>query len=112
MQVGQQVPILTQQQQSTSTTSNLVNSVEYKDTRRYPHRQTKGHSSGMVQMEIEQVKSPRQERILSGDGVLDAQDSPATCRFAPTRQSCLGGLISDQRSNTKDAFPGLYDVPS
>ena len=110
MQVGQQVPILTQQQQSTSTTSNLVNSVEYKDTGVILTVKPRVTPGGMVQMEIEQeITTPGAESSLGTAFLTRKITSNVSVRS--NQAVVLGGLISDQRSNTKDGVPGLYDVP-
>ncbi len=110
MQVGQQVPILTQQQQSTSTTSNLVNSVEYKDTGVILTVKPRVTPGGMVQMEIEQeITTPGAESSLGTAFLTRKITSSVAVRS--NQAVVLGGLIQDQRSNSEDGVPGLYSLP-
>jgi general secretion pathway protein D len=113
MQVGKQVPVLTTQQQSTTTTSNLVNSIDYKDTGVILTVKPRVTPGGMVQMEIEQ------EVTAVADATSTGVDSPtfltrkitSNVAVRSNQAVVLGGLISDERSNSKSGVPGAYDVP-
>jgi len=54
IQVGDQVPITTQQQQSTSSTSNIINSIEFRDTGVLLTVTPRVNPGGLVIMEVEQ----------------------------------------------------------
>jgi general secretion pathway protein D len=114
MQVGKQVPVLTTQQQSTvSTTSSLVNSIDYKDTGVILTVKPRVTPGGMVQMEIEQ------EVTAVADATSTGVDSPtfltrkitSNVAVRSNQAVVLGGLISDERSNSKSGLPGGYDMP-
>jgi len=113
MQVGRQVPVLTTQQQSTTTTSNLVNSIDYKDTGVILTVKPRVTPGGMVQMEIEQ------EVTAVADATSTGVDSPtfltrkitSNVAVRSNQAVVLGGLISDERSNSKSGVPGGYDIP-
>ena len=113
MQVGRQVPVLTTQQQSTSTTSNVVNQIDYKDTGVILTVKPRVTPGGMVQMEIEQ------EVTAVADATSTGVDSPtfltrkitSNVAVRSNQAVVLGGLISDERSNSKSGVPGGYDVP-
>ncbi len=57
IQVGEQVPIATTQQQGTSTTDRVINQIEYKDTGVMLSVKPRVTPGGLVQMEIEQEVS-------------------------------------------------------
>ncbi len=57
IQVGQQVPVATTQQQGTAVTDRLVNSIEYRDTGVQLTVKPRVTPGGLVQMEIEQEVS-------------------------------------------------------
>jgi general secretion pathway protein D len=113
MQVGRQVPVLSTQQQSTTGVSNVVNQIDYKDTGVILTVKPRVTPGGLVQMEIEQ------EVTAVADATSTGVDSPTfltrkiTSNVAVrTNQAVvLGGLISDERSNSKSGLPGGYDVP-
>jgi general secretion pathway protein D len=113
MQVGKQVPVLTTQQQSTTTTSNVVNSIDYKDTGVILTVKPRVTPGGMVQMEIEQ------EVTAVADATSTGVDSPtfltrkitSNVAVRSNQAVVLGGLISDERSNSKSGVPGGYDIP-
>lgn len=113
MQVGKQVPILTTQQQATTGVSNVLNQISYKDTGVILTVKPRVTPGGMVQMEIEQ------EVTALADATSTGVDSPtfltrkitSNVAVRSSQAVVLGGLISDERSDTKEGVPGLYRVP-
>ncbi|HEY4078744.1 MAG TPA: type II secretion system secretin GspD [Rhizomicrobium sp.] len=114
LQVGDQVPITTQSAVSIETANApLVNSVEYRDTGVILKVTPRVNDSGLVLLDIAQevsdvastdtsnIDSPtiQQRRIASTVAVQDGQTI------------VLGGLIKDNRSNTKAGLPFLRDIP-
>ncbi|MCB1760867.1 MAG: type II secretion system secretin GspD, partial [Gammaproteobacteria bacterium] len=68
LQVGDEVPLITRQQQSTATDANLVNTVEYRDTGVIMKVTPRVNASGSIIMEVEQEVStvvPNPEEPLS-----------------------------------------------
>jgi len=114
LQVGDQVPIATQESTSTTTSdAPLVNSIQYHDTgvilKVTPHV----NEGGQVQMEVSQevsdvgattsssLNSPTiEERKISS--VVSVQDGETIA---------LGGLIKDSRSRERTGIPVLQDIP-
>ena len=114
LQVGDQVPIVTQQAVSTLTsTAPLVNSVQYQGTGVILKVTPRVNSGGMVMMDISQevsnvtnttssnIDSPtiQQRKIASSVAVQDGETV------------ALGGLISDSTTRTKNGIPYLQRIP-
>jgi general secretion pathway protein D len=115
LQVGDSVPIITEQATSTETgTAPIVSTVQYEDTGVILKVTPRVNRSGMVMMDIAQEVSQ----------VADAQ--PTNTVDSPTIQQrkisssvavqdnetiALGGLISRTHSNSKNGIPFLQDIP-
>ncbi len=114
LQVGDRVPIITEQAVSTQDgNAPIVNSVQYEDTGVILKVTPRVNRGGMVMMDISQEVS----------GVSDVSASPVP---SPTIQQrkitssvavqdgetiVLGGLISDTRNQSKNGVPYLQDIP-
>ncbi len=114
LQVGDRVPIVTQQaQQTTSDTAPIINSIEYEDTGVILKVTPRVNRGGMVMMDISQEVSQ----------VADVSASPVA---SPTIQErkinssvavqdgetvVLGGLISDSHTTSKSGIPLLQSIP-
>ncbi|WP_295442036.1 type II secretion system secretin GspD [uncultured Thiodictyon sp.] len=112
IQVGQEVPVTTQQQQSTqSANSNIINSVSYKDTgvilKVKPHVTT----GGLVQMDISQVVSDIASAGTNNNPTFTTRSIESTVAVRSNQAVVLGGLIQDGRTDDKQGVPGLYDLP-
>lgn len=114
LQVGNQVPVATQSAVSTETsTSPIVNSIEYRDTGVILKVTPRVNDSGLVLLDIAQevsevattnasgIDSPtiQQRRIASSVAVQDGQTI------------ALGGLIRDNKSNEDAGVPFLNRIP-
>lgn len=114
IQVGQEVPIVTTEQQGTSDTDRIVNQIEYKKTGVMLSVQPRVTPGGMVQMEIEQVVSNvSKENTEGGVNSPTFQTRSITSAVAvhSNQAVVLGGLIQDEREGAKQGIPGLYQVP-
>jgi general secretion pathway protein D len=114
IQVGQQVPVATTQQQSTVTdNNNIVNNIEYKDTGVMLSVKPRVTPGGLVQMEIQQEVSTVSATDSSNLNSPTFQTRQITSSVAVRSNQAviLGGLIQDQRSAGKQGIPGLYDLP-
>lgn len=114
--VGQEVPIQTQQQQSVSTASNIINSIEYRDTGVILQVRPRINSNQAVSLEIAQEVSR-----------VDTQASSTTSNsLTPTftqrkitsrvnvqsgQTVVLGGLIQDSETRGQSRIPVLGDIP-
>lgn len=114
LQVGDQVPIVTQQARSVDASgAPIVNSVELKDTGVILNVTPRVNDSGRVILDVEQEVSSVVRTTTSGI------DSP-TIRQRKIKTSvvindgealALGGLIQERETNGKTKIPVLGDVP-
>jgi general secretion pathway protein D len=112
IQVGQQVPVATSQQQGTSTTDRIVNQIEYRDVGVILSVKPRVTPGGLVQMEIEQEVST----VASASSALNSptfqkRNITSTVAVRSNQAVVLGGLIQDTREGGKQGVPGLYDLP-
>ena len=115
LQVGDQVPILTQTQQTASaaTATTTSNSVSYRNTGILLNITPRVGSDGTVLLELEQEVSDTKSNTSSGI------DSPAfTQRRIQTTVSVkngetiiLAGMIQDKSTRSRDQVPILGDIP-
>jgi general secretion pathway protein D len=115
IQVGDEVPVTTTQQQGTTDTSRIVNQIEYRETGvqlKVTPRVTPG---GLVQMDIEQEVSSviRDEASVETGGSPSFRTRKITSNVAVRSGQAvvLGGLIQDDSSSGKSGIPGLYRAP-
>lgn len=114
LQVGDQVPVATQQAVSvTDPDAPIVNSIQYYDTGVILEVTPRVNRGGMVMMDVSQevsdvtetdtstLNSPtiRQRKISSSVAIRDGETI------------ALGGLIKDNRTQTKSGIPILKDMP-
>ncbi|NEV61282.1 type II secretion system secretin GspD [Thiorhodococcus minor] len=113
IQVGQQVPVATSEQQSTSTTDRVINTIEYKDTGVMLTVKPRVTPGGLVQMEIEQevstVASTSSSELQSP--TFSTRNITSSVAVRSNQAVVLGGLIQDQRTDGKQGIPGLYSLP-
>ena len=113
IQVGEQVPIATQQQQATTGVSNIVNSIQYKDTGVILSVKPRVTPGGLVQMEIEQEVSNVASTTTGGldSPTFSTRKITSSVAVRSNQAVVLGGLISDQKTAGKNGVPGAYAVP-
>jgi general secretion pathway protein D len=114
LQVGDQVPVITETAQSVVTSgAPIVSSVQYLNTGVVLQVTPRVNSSGLISLDIDQqvsdvaattsstINSPTitQRRIVTSVTVQDGETI------------ALGGLILDNQSNTKSGVPVLSDIP-
>lgn len=112
LQVGDEVPITTQQSQSTeSGTAPLINSVEFKDTGIILNVTPRIGQNDAVTMDIDQEIS----NVVSGSNTLTPTISKRSIKtqISVNNQQTvlLGGLISATTDNSKSGVPGLMRIP-
>jgi general secretion pathway protein D len=112
--VGSSIPILTSTQQSTLATSNLVSSVQYRDTGKILTILPQVNSQGLVNMQVRQEVSAVQEAVFG-----QTQSPSFTTREAETtlvvqdgETVIIGGIIDDQVTHNRSGIPYLMDVPA
>ena len=114
LQVGDQVPIATQEATSTTTSdAPLVNSIQYHDTgvilKVTPHV----NESGLVQMDVSQEVSDVGATTSSSlnSPTIQQRKINSTVAVQDGETVALGGLIKDSRSRERSGIPVLQDIP-
>lgn len=114
--VGQEVPIQTQQQQSISTASNIINSIEYRDTGVILQVRPRINSNQAVSLEIAQEVSRVDTAATST--TANSLTPTFTQRKITSRVNVqsgqtvvLGGLIQDSETRGQSRIPILGDIP-
>jgi general secretion pathway protein D len=114
LQVGNRVPIVTQQaQQTTSDTAPIINSIEYEDTGVILKVTPRVNRGGMVMMDISQEVSQVADTSASPVPSPTIQERKINSSVAVQdgETVVLGGLISDSRSSSKNGIPILQSIP-
>jgi general secretion pathway protein D len=112
LKVGTQTPLLTQQLSSTLTGASMVNSVDYHDTGVILRVLPRANSGDTISLDIAQEVSqviPTTTATLTPSITLRRIESSVTVQDGQTVM--LGGLISESNSLTRDAIPGLSEIP-
>ncbi|WP_367114643.1 type II secretion system secretin GspD [Thiohalocapsa sp.] len=112
IQVGDDVPIATSQQQGTSTTDRIINQIEYRKTGVMLSVKPRVTPGGMVQMEIEQqVSTVAQESGALNSPTFRTRNITSNVAVRSNQAVVLGGLIQDNKVDGKSGIPGLYRAP-
>jgi general secretion pathway protein D len=114
LQVGNQVPITTQQSRSNDdTTAPTVNSVEFRDTGVVLRVTPRVNSSGVVNLEIEQEESNAVETDTSGidSPTISQRKLRSTVVVNSGETVALGGLIRDTQEDGVSGIPLLSSIP-
>ena len=111
IEVGQEVPVQTQQQQAIQANSNILNSYEYKKVGVKLKVKPRVTPGGLVQMGIFQEVSNKVASDSPNNPTFGLRQITSTVAVRSNQAVVLGGLIEDSRSDAKSGIPGLYDVP-
>lgn len=112
LQVGDEVPVVTQQQQSTVTeTATLVNTIEYRDTGVIMNVTPRVNTGGSIIMEIEQEVSTVAEASVENTPTISQRKFKSSVAVQSGDTVVLGGLILDQANKTRSGLPVLSKVP-
>lgn len=111
LQVGDQVPITTQQQQATSTNSNVINTIEYRDTGVLLNVTPRVNAGGLVTLEIEQEVSNVGERDPNNNPTISQRKIQSTVAVQSGESVVLGGLIRENQTRRESGVPGLHTLP-
>ncbi|GGF51399.1 type II secretion system protein GspD [Aliidongia dinghuensis] len=114
LQVGDQVPIATQESVSTTTSdAPIVNSIQYHDTgvilKVTPHV----NESGLVQLDVSQEVSDVGTTTSSSlnSPTIQQRKINSTVAVQDGETVALGGLIKDSRNRERTGIPVLQDIP-
>jgi general secretion pathway protein D len=113
IQVGEQVPVATSQQQGTAVTDRVVNQIEYRDTGVQLSVKPRVTPGGLVQMEIEQEVSTVTETDSSSldSPTFKTRNITSNVAVRSNQAVVLGGLIQDTSQEGNQGIPGLYSLP-
>lgn len=114
LQVGDQVPIVTQSAQSTTAPgAPLVSTVEMKDTGVILHVTPRVNDSGLVTLDIEQEVSNVIKTLSSGidSPTIRQRRLKTSVAVSDDETVALGGLIQDRETTGKTKVPVAGDIP-
>jgi general secretion pathway protein D len=112
IQVGEDVPIATTQQQGTATTDRIINQIEYRKTGVKLSVKPRVTPGGLVQMEIEQeVSDVAQDSGTLNSPTFRTRNITSNVAVRSNQAVVLGGLIQDSSEDGKSGIPGLYRAP-
>ncbi|MET0091042.1 MAG: type II secretion system secretin GspD [Candidatus Thiodiazotropha sp.] len=114
IQVGDQVPIVTRQSQSTSTSdSQLINNISYRDTGVLLEVTPRVNPSGLVTLDISQEVSDVSSNSTStvDSPTISTRKITSTVAVQNGEALILGGLIKDQDTSGSSGLPYLSNIP-
>lgn len=114
LQVGDQVPIVTQVSTSVVTADpRIVNSVQYRDTGVTLEVTPRVNASGLVTLEIAQEVSDVSVTTSStiNSPTIAQRKILSTVAIRSGETVALGGLIRESTTGGKQGIPGLNDIP-
>ncbi len=111
--VGDEIPIITQQQQSTvAADAPLLQNVEYRNTGVLLSVTPRVNAGGMVVMDVEQeVSQVASEDATSLTPTISKRSITTTVAVQSGQTVVLGGLIREQKVQSRSGIPGLYNMP-
>ncbi|MEE8287232.1 MAG: type II secretion system protein GspD, partial [Gammaproteobacteria bacterium] len=113
--VGDEVPVVTQQQQSTvGTSSPIVNNIEYRNTGVLLSVTPRVNAGGMVVMDVEQEVSQvvsESTDTTSLTPTISKRSITTSVAVQSGQTVVLGGLIREQKVVSRSGIPGLYNLP-
>jgi len=112
--VGDEVPIETEQSQSTITdTATIINSIQYANTGVILKVTPRVNAGGLVTMDISQEVSEVATTTSStlNTPTISERQIGTSVAIHDGQTVALGGLISDNRSNGKSGIPFLQNIP-
>jgi general secretion pathway protein D len=114
LQVGDQVPIVTQQAESVITANApIINSVQYRNTGVVLHVTPRVNSSGLITLDIDQEVSDVATTTTStiNSPTINDRHFASSVIVQDGQTIALGGLISENHNDTKSGIPVLSDLP-
>jgi general secretion pathway protein D len=114
LQVGDQVPILSQQAVGVTTSQgSIVNSVQYENTGVILQVTPRVNRSGEVMMDISQEVSDVSSTTTSDidSPTIEQRKITSTVAVQDGETVALGGLISKSRTHSKTGIPFLQEIP-
>jgi general secretion pathway protein D len=112
LNVGDQVPIVTQSG-STTTSVDIIQSIEYRDTGVVLQITPRVNAGGLVVLDIIQEVSDAIETVTSGidSPTIQQRRIESTVAVQSGETVAIGGLIRDTRADTVSGIPLLSEIP-
>ncbi len=113
IQVGDEVPVATSQQQGTDENARVVNNIEMRPTGVMLEVTPRVTPGGLVIMDVQQEVSTAVATTASNLDSPTIQTRNITSSVAVKNEQAvvLGGLIDDRTSRNEGGVPGLYSIP-
>jgi general secretion pathway protein D len=114
LQIGDQVPIATQQaQEAGSTTAPIINTISFRDTGIILSVRPRVSSAGQVTLDIEQEVSSVSNTTTSGidSPTISVRKIKTKVVVGDGQTIALGGLIQQNNNRTTAGAPGIGRVP-
>lgn len=114
LQIGDEVPIATQQSQDTTNPlAPVINTISFRDTGITLTVRPRVSSSGRVILDIEQEVSTAKRTVTSGidSPTISQRKIDTTVVVNNGATLALGGLIQDSVNDTRTQVPGAGDIP-
>lgn len=113
IRVGDQIPVVTQQQQATDQNANIINTIERLDTGVLLSVTPRVNAGGLVIMEVEQEVSDVDDSGTGGTltPTIQKRTINSTVAVQSGETVVLGGLIRENRSQSGSGIPGLHTLP-
>lgn len=111
LQVGDSVPISTGSATVLTTNNTVVNTVDYRNTGVILHVSPRVNANGSVRLDIEQEISNVPTNNTSLTPTISERKVKSSILVASGQTVLLAGLVSEQQSGTRDAIPGLDQIP-
>jgi general secretion pathway protein D len=113
IQVGSEVPVLTSQQVTATTTGVLVNNVQYRNTGVILTIIPQVNSQGLVHLQVKQEVSDIgvQSFGATGSPSFTTRDAETTAVVQDGETLVIGGIISERKNRDRIGIPFLMDIP-
>ena len=113
IQVGDEVPVSTQQQQATTTDANIINSIEYRQTGVMLKVKPRVNAGGLVILQVVQEASlvPSANNADPLTPRIQTRKISSTIAVNSGDTIVLGGLIENNQDRSAAGIPGLHRIP-
>lgn len=111
--IGRSIPIITQTQQSTLATANVLNSVQYRDVGVILNILPQVNSDGLVNLQVRQEVSEVDDNFDSSTGspAFILREAETTAVVQDGDSLLIGGIIQETSSRGRSGVPYLMDIP-
>lgn len=111
--VGQEVPVITSQQSNAETTGGILQTIQYRSTGVLLKVRPVVHSGGRIDLNVSQEVSNVDEvrAGVASSPSFSTRKVDTKLTVADGKTVILGGLMSDNRSDSDTGVPYLKDVP-